>query len=294
MGKYEKSKRNRAILKKLTWFFSALLALMLLLCVILELRSGEESPFPTSPSSPNAETTNTGTVEASQASEITETPPSTTSPADTTGETSQPTEEPLATTPETDPSLTEIQLPYVLEEGLTILGISKYAGIYMEDGSDEVVSNILMIQLENTSGQDLYLAQINLVFGDQTAVFQVTNLPDGETAVLLEQQRMAYTSQLPQSASAENVSFTTAFSMCADRVEVTALNGVINVRNISGEDIPDDIYVYYKNYAGGLYYGGITYRVRVEGGLKAGEIRQLMAARFHQDGSQLLMVTIGG
>jgi hypothetical protein len=42
-----------------------------------------------------------------------------------------------------------------------------------------------------------------------------------------------------------------------------------------------------------MYYGGITYRIRIEGGLKAGEIRQGTAAHFNPDNSTVVFVTCG-
>lgn len=188
----------------------------------------------------------------------------------------------------------ELQLPIAVQEGLQINDISKYAGIYMEDGSDEIVSDLLMIELENTSEEDLHLAQIILTYPNGTAQFQVTNLPAHRKVILLEQNRMAYVEAMPISAEAKNVAYVEKFSMYEDKVQISTMDGVINVRNVSGEDITDDIYVYYKNTFGDLYYGGITYRVRIEGGLKKDEIRQLMASHFDADTCQLLMVTIGG
>jgi hypothetical protein len=279
MGKYAKPKRKRMALEWLAVVLAVILILLLTISVLLELMTDRSEP----------------TLPQVQTTPIEATGETTLQKADTTPAESSGTE---STAPpamqETLPQQATVQLPIALQEGLVITDIGKYAGIYMEDGSDETVSNILMIQLENTTEKDLYLAQIKLEYGNKTAVFQVTNLPKGAKAILLEQQRMSYTEQLPQSASAENVVFTTEFSMFADQLEVTALNGVINVKNISGKDIPEDIYVYYKNYAGNMYYGGITYRIRIEGGLKAGDIRQVMASRFNQSSSRLMMVTIGG
>lgn len=289
MGKYAKSKRKRTALEWLVVVLAVILVLLLATSVLLERMTDCPEltlpPVQTTPVEATGETTLQNTVADTTSAEFSGTdftaPPATEVPDPPTAK---------ETLPQRDP----LQLPIALQEGLTITDIGKYAGVYMEDGSDETVSNILMIQVENTTGKDLYLAQIKLEYGNKTAVFQVTNLPNDANAILLEQQRMPYTEQLPQGALAENVVFTTEFSMLADQLEVTALDGVINVKNISGKDIPENIYVYYKNYAGNLYYGGITYRIPIEGGLKAGEIRQVMASRFNQSNSRLLMVTIGG
>ena len=57
-----------------------------------------------------------------------------------------------------EPEATE---PPVMElsDGLVIHYISSYAGIYMEDGTNEPVADVMMIILENTSEQDLQLAR---------------------------------------------------------------------------------------------------------------------------------------
>ena len=246
---------------------------------------------------PEAEADVPGDTQTTAATEPAETEKTAvTEPADTTAPAEQETQEPTVPAESVPPETEKpaAQFPMVLQDGLQINSVNKYAGVYMEDGSDDIVTGILMIELENTSDQDLHLAQIRLYYADVTAEFQVTNLPAHAKVVLLEINRMAYIAEMPESAEAVNVAFVEAFSMYEDKLEITALSGVINVRNISGEDIDQDIYIYYKNTAGDLYYGGITYRVRIEGGLKKDEIRQLMASHFDDKTCQLLMVTIGG
>lgn len=97
--------------------------------------------------------------------------------------------EPVETQIQTEPTEpTEATEPQeiLVGDGLRILTISGYAGIYMEDGSDETVVDVMMLILENTSGQDLQLARIDVTYTDFTAEFEVTNLPAGEKVVLLE------------------------------------------------------------------------------------------------------------
>lgn len=196
---------------------------------------------------------------------------------------------------ETEPGAQiQFSLPYDLGNGLMLTGISNYAGLYLEDGSDEPVSGILMISLENTSGRDLQLARVELIYQGQTASFQITNLPAGRKLVALEQSRMAYTQEMPVAAMADSLAFVEDFGMCEGQIQVGGLDGALNIQNISGEDIPGNIVIYYKNVAGELFYGGITYRITIEGGLKAEEIRQIMSAHFHADSSEIVMVSCGG
>ena len=82
-------------------------------------------------------------------------------------------------------------------------------------------------------------------------------------------------------------------SLQADRLQIQGLDGGMNITNISKEDITGDVVVYYKNAASdGLLYGGITYRTRISGGIKAGELKQGMTEHFRVNGSEVLFVTV--
>ena len=180
-------------------------------------------------------------------------------------------------------------------EGLKITDTANYAGIYMEDGSDEVVSNVMMIIVENTSASDLQYAEITLSSADAKAYyFTVSNLPSGSKAVLLEKNRQSFPVGVDLAASANNVAyFSEPMSLCEDRIQINGMDGALNIKNISDEAITGDIYVYYKYSSSDLFYGGITFRVRVEGGLNAGEIRQVMTGHYSVNGSTITMVTCG-
>ena len=179
--------------------------------------------------------------------------------------------------------------------GLFITDVGKYTGIYMEDGTNETVSGVLMIVVTNNGQEAIQYAKINLPVNDETAVFTLSTLPAGQSVVLLEQSRMQWSvGENYTGATLENLAvFSQPLSLCEDQLKLQILDGAVNVTNISGKDIAGDIVIYYKNSAADLYYGGITYRVRIEGGLKAGEIRQIMASHFSDTGSKIMFVTIG-
>ncbi len=208
-------------------------------------------------------------------------------------QTPEQTTEPTVRQTETQPEMTEL-LPKELSQGLVIHHISGYAGIYMEDGTDEVVSDVMMLVLENTADKDLQLARIRIEYSDFTAEFEVTNIPAGEKVVALEKNRHPKTAEACLSAEAYNVVFyPEAMSLREDRIQITGTAGSLEVTNISGTDIQGDIYVYYKNSATDLLYGGITYRVRVQGGLAAGETQQVIAGHYTAENSRLLLVEYG-
>lgn len=181
-----------------------------------------------------------------------------------------------------------------LDEALKVVQISRYTGIYMEDGSDEIVSGIMMIQVENTAEQDLQLARIEIVYPDMTAAFEVTNLPAGKSVVLLEKSRQSLPQQEYESIAIKNVLyFDEPMSLEEERLKIEGGTGYLDVSNISGEAITGTVYIYYKNSADDLYYGGITYRAKIEGGIQAGETMRVMTMHYSPENCEILMVTCG-
>lgn len=184
---------------------------------------------------------------------------------------------------------------YDLGSGVIITDFISYTGAFMEDRTDEVVTDVLAIQVTNFGEEYIQTMDIILTAGDTQAQFSLSTLFPGETVVVLEMNRMAYSTapEFEQLRTGNVALFDGHPGMFEDKLEFQCLNGVINVTNISDEDITGDILIYYKNHVSGVYYGGITYRLRIEGGLKAGEIRQGTAAHFNPDNSAIVFVTCG-
>lgn len=205
--------------------------------------------------------------------------------------------EPSASEPATsepEPMQAEMEDTLVkLSHGLVILNTGAYDGAYMEDGTDETVSGVLMIVVKNTGSDPIQYADITLPTDAGQAKFTLSTLPSGASCVLLEQTRMAYTgSERVSEAESQNVAFFTGpLTLHEDRLQLQLLDDAINVVNISGGDISGDVVIYYKNAASDLYYGGITYRVRLEGGLAADEVRQIMPTHFTKSGSEIMFIT---
>ena len=226
-------------------------------------------------------------------SQESETLPTTTIPTETV-----PVETQVA---ETTAPTEEIQITHVEEVainigyGMEISDIGDYTGIYMEDGSDELVSGVLMCVVTNTGESTIQYAKFNLLCGEETAEFEISTLRPGDRLVALEVNRLAYREGQTYSATMAEDAALFAEEPCLheDAVEIQMLDGIMNMTNISDEDITGDVVVYYKNAAADLLYGGITYRVRIEGGIPAGEIRQMPAGHLSASGSEIMFVTIG-
>ena len=182
-----------------------------------------------------------------------------------------------------------------LDNGLTLEKLGSYTGAYVEDGSDIVVSGTAMIIVKNTGSDYIQYAEITVKSGNVEGKFTFSTLFPGETVVILEQNRKEYKAFGDDyTAETANVAlFKEAPSLCEGIIKIQPLNGAINVTNVSGADIEDDVIIYYKNYADDMFYGGITYRVRITGGIKDGEIKQIISDHFASGGSKIVFVTCG-
>lgn len=180
----------------------------------------------------------------------------------------------------------------ILDRRLRVERIGSYSGLYVEDGTDETVTDILMMEVTNVSEENIQYAEIELPVGEETAMFSLSTLPAGATVILLEQNRMPYSDSEDYRNSAAECTLLAvhqeALNLHEDKLQIQLLEGAVNITNISGNDIEDTIVLYYKNISGDQYYGGITYRIKLEGGLKAGELKQMMVSHMHQPGSRMM------
>ena len=180
----------------------------------------------------------------------------------------------------------------LLGEGIELQALSGYQGPYVEDGTDDIVSDVLAITVRNDGDKTVQYAHIILTQGETAYEFDVTTLPVGASAQLLELSRQPMpdnTDGMTAQVTACAV-FDTEPSMCEDVFQIETQDTAITITNNSGSDITGQIYVYYKIAYGDLYMGGITYRVGAAG-LKAGESTTCYAGHFSTDYSKLMFVT---
>ena len=123
------------------------------------------------------------------------------------------------------------------------------------------------------------------------AEFEVTNLPAGEAVVLLEKNRRSNPGQTFAEAQIRNVVFfSEPMNLSEDKFIITTSKGVIDLKNISGSDISGEIYIYYKNSASDLLYGGITYRARIEEGLASGETARVLTGHYDPETCRIMSI----
>lgn len=179
-----------------------------------------------------------------------------------------------------------------LGSGLEITNISRFAGSFIEDGSDDVLSDVCAITVKNNAAATVQYAHITLTGGETSYEFDLSTLPSGASAQLLELSRQT----LPESTDGLTASLTSFApfdaepSLCEDVISIDTQDTAITITNVSGSDITGQIYVYYKSAYGDLYIGGITYRTGVSG-LAAGESTTLYASHYSTAYSRIMFVT---
>lgn len=182
----------------------------------------------------------------------------------------------------------------MLDNELVITKVGGYTGNYMEDATDEEVTDVLAIVVENRSEKILQYTEITLTGESGSGTFQLSTLNPKEKVLVLETGRRTYqTGDAYTEASVKNtVFFDEELSTYPELLEVQPLDGGFNITNISEKEITGDITVYFKDFENDMLMGGITYRGRIEGGLQAGEVRQIMTDNFTESNTKVMFITI--
>ena len=178
---------------------------------------------------------------------------------------------------------------YDLGRGLRILRFGSYAGMFVEDGSDEIVSGLVAVTVRNTGDESVQLARFTVRDADgEMYSFELTTLLPGEKVMVLEKDRKSYKGGT-ESFSAELTAYA-AFAeeptLCPEVLELTGKDNAVTVKNISGKPVSDG-YVYYKNKQGETLIGGITYRVSF-GALQPGASVTVPTSHFSEKNSVLV------
>ena len=186
----------------------------------------------------------------------------------------------------------EIEDKAFMDGLVTVEKVGRYAGIFVEDGSDEIVSDVFAITVVNNSDKMLQYAQVVITCGGEEYTFDMSTIPAGARAQVLEKEKKT----VPKDLSGAKTVLTTvtefqeAPSTYPEVFELTPFEYSVNIKNISKSDISGDVYVYYKTKVGDLYMGGITYRAKVSD-LASGEEKSAYAGHFYENDSEILFVT---
>lgn len=187
----------------------------------------------------------------------------------------------------------ELKLPYrVNGTDLVIENIGKYTGPFIEDGSDTPKANVMSLLVTNNSKKVIQYGEIKLkINGNDTAVFKITNLPAGTSTLVMESTGNIEFDKDNEYKYLDSVQVDLEkMSLSNNEIKIVKReDGLIGIKNISNKDF-DTVYVYYKYFQkGGVYLGGITYRVKFEN-VKSGHTVKEKTSHYSKNFSDILMV----
>lgn len=257
--------------KKTLWIVIAVVAVLVLALVIwLCTRSGGEQPSPDAPiesTAPNADPD----VEAP------DTQPGTVG----NGDTSNVTTDAAAGAPWT-----------VMTDGDYSIGIRAlggYDGLFIEDGSDDNVTNVLALQFTNNGSEAIQYAEYAFQAGDKTLNFKLSNLPAGYSAVVLEANRHPYDSAEVLQLTDRVVATVESLSFASEQVLIVD-NGddSLTLMNLTDKTLPV-VRVFYKFYDEdeNVFAGGITYTAKGRN-IPAGGSVTIRPSHYISDGCVLM------
>ncbi len=185
-----------------------------------------------------------------------------------------------------------LKFPVTVYEDIVVEEGFLYSGEFPEDVSFSSKKDVFALKILNNSDKDLRLIRIYVTTGDGEMLFEVTTLPAKATVTVLEKNgnTLKRNEEIIEFRAENVIFFEDKITVKADNIELTPLNSVLNIKNISNKDISADIYVYYKKVdENGDLFGGITFRSRAEG-LKADELKQLPASHYDTKNSKVIFV----
>lgn len=166
-----------------------------------------------------------------------------------------------------------------------------YTGVFVEDGTNETVSEIAMLQVKNTGNSVIEYAELQIVFFSQILNFEISALPAGESAILLEQQRKTLPEESLEKCIA-TVVHREQMEMSEKQVMVTdAENNRLRIKNLTDEVI-STVRVFYKYYVEDkdIFLGGIAFSVKLSQ-LEAGGELVIQPAHYQSDFCRIVMVS---
>ena len=183
-----------------------------------------------------------------------------------------------------------VRFPCAVEDTyLTALSLAAYEGPFWEDGTDEEVTGIAALVVENNSGLFVERGAVILSVNDQTLVFELEALPPGERVLVLEKDRKVYC------PCEEIVCYGWVKNAYPEHIPgVTVADnslGVFCVINQS-DALLERVTVYYKNYdsQSGMFIGGTSYQAEVER-LQPHETRAISPYHYAQGSSRIVAAT---
>ncbi len=173
--------------------------------------------------------------------------------------------------------------------GITIKTLAAgYDGAFIEDGSDEQVKNVLALQFVNTSDKDIQYAEYAFAVNGVPISFKVSDLPAGQSCVVLEASRHPYDKNEVLSLLSRVVAPVDMLPGSDKVLPVINDDNTITLMNTTSEELPV-VRVFYKYFyeEENTFVGGITYTATAEK-IPAGGSVTISPSHFESNASLIM------
>lgn len=174
---------------------------------------------------------------------------------------------------------------------LELRSMTNYTGAYVEDGTNQQVTDVAMAHIVNVGTEPVEFAQVEVTWGEETLQFQVSLLLPGESVLVQEAQRKAMPEGSVTQCSAE-VAFL-AETDWEQQLSVTDNgDGSLTVANLTDRDIAlVRLFYKYHSQEQQLYVGGIAFSAKING-LKAGQSVTIRPSHYITGDSRVVTAVI--
>lgn len=187
------------------------------------------------------------------------------------------------------PSQLSLSLPCTIAgTELTLLQLAFFQGPFWEDDSEDEVSNIAALVVENTGSLMSAEATVVLEWDDTQMVFELSALPPGERVLVLEKNRQSFRAAPPTRCYGWE---RREYPENTGQVAIEESGGItITLTNLSADVLPV-VQLRYKSFdaASGMFIGGITYTAELLNMLP-GETRTLTPYHYVYGSSKVVCV----
>ena len=148
---------------------------------------------------------------------------------------------------------------------IAIRRLNPYSGPFVEDGTDEMVTNVLALQFRNDSQQAVQYAEYVFDINGEEVAFKLSNLDVGQRCVVLAANRHAYNANEVLKLKSRLVAAVDVLPSADNQILPVVVDDTITVMNTSDQNIPV-ARVFFKTYYAeeDTFFGGITYSITVE------------------------------
>lgn len=175
---------------------------------------------------------------------------------------------------------------------LVVRQLAGYDGPYLENGTEEELTGVAALVVENTGTIGIEYVQLVINQGQRELVFDATYIPPRGTVLILEKNRQPYTRDAVTGCRCRTL-IPGTFDWEKERILIQPGEGFsMAVTNLTEETMPY-VRVFYKQHEGGsdLYVGGITFSAVIPD-LQPGETREITPYRYAHGYSAVVAVVI--